>query len=73
MLHSNANIDRLKKNHFNDSIDRDDRGVDGRFDSDSSEKIDRLSRKRNAEARRRYETIREELQLKALIDGDRWF
>ena len=73
MLHSNTASDRLTKKHFNDSNDRDDQGIDGRSASDTPEKIDRVTRKRNAVARRQAENLQEDLYLKSLIDGERWF
>ena len=73
MLHSNSASDRLSMKHIKNSNDWGDQGGNSRYDSNATEKNDRVNRKRNAEARRRIENIREDLQLKALIDGDRWF
>jgi hypothetical protein len=65
-----ANDGRSKESDSDDWIDL---GGADHDESDSPAKVDRINRKRNAEARRRYEMIREDMQLKALIDGDRWF
>ena len=73
MLHSNTDSDRLINIYFNDSNNRDNQGVDGKSASDTPKKIDRVTRKKNAEARRRVERLKEDLHLNALIDGERWY
>ena len=73
MLHSNPASDSLSMKHFKNSNDWGDQGGNSHYDSNPTENNDRAIRKRNAEARRRAENLQEDLQLKALIDGDRWF
>ena len=73
MSKSNTVKDSRSQESFSYSDDWVDQGVADHDESDSPAKVDRINRKRNAEARRRYERIQEDLQLKALIDGDRWF
>lgn len=73
MLHSNAASNRPTMKQFKNSNDWGDQGGNSRYDSNTTEKNDRVIRKRNAEARKRAENLREDLHLKALIDGERWF
>ena len=73
MLHSNTASDRLTNKYFNNSSNWDIQGVDGKSVLDTPKKIDRVTRKKNAEARRRVERLKEDLHLKELIDGERWY
>lgn len=68
MLKSNTVKDSRAKGSLADSD-----AWDNHYDSDTPAKMDRINRKKNADARRRYENLKEDMQLKALIDGDRWF
>lgn len=72
MSKANISRDHLSKKHDNDSDDWDAQINDEHYDPDAPAKNDRTIRKRNAEARRRYENLRDDLRLQAMLDEDVW-
>ena len=72
MSRSNISNDKQSNKPENDSDDWNDLEAEESYYSDIPVKIDRQSYKRNAEARRRYENLRDDLKLKALLE-ESWY
>jgi hypothetical protein len=72
MSKSNISSDKHSNKPENDSDDWKDLEAEESYYPDMPVKIDRQRYKRNAEARRRYEDLRDDLKLKALLE-ESWY
>ena len=73
MSHSHTVNNQKSGKQFNDISDICGQKFDDTYGSDTYNKFDRLKCKRDGDARRRVEQLQEDLHLKALVNGERWF